>query len=1337
VAGLAFAGDAPGGAVPARFMAMAPAPGTWLRVFGYPGDPPRPGGAFVDVDVKGQVTGRMLQVESRGTQTIKAQPGFSGSPVWDPVTGEAAGLLQLAPQADQPQRDAYLLPPEAVAAAWEDPFDYLLVPDNPYRGLEPFTAAHASVFFGREDDIAMLAERVRAQPVIVVVGPSGVGKSSLVRAGLIPALGESWSVVLVRPGQDPWLRLAAGLLRAQYGADAPLTPAACQEEISRLRAGGLRLLAEFLRSQDRRLLVVVDQFEEALAGEDGPDPELLDLLLPQARMTAAAARVVLTLRADYQSALQSIPGFHERLNDRLYLLSPLTSQQMNEAVQRPATVRGVSFEPGLADQIVADAAGGALPVLEFTLTRLWQAQRRKTLTFTGYHGMGGVRGALDRFAEQQAAELGDTAAGLLDRVLLRLVRVPVGSPELATRQRARKAQIPVAEWQVLRRLAAARLVVQDINPADGEAYAELAHETLITAWRRLSDLVAENSEFLAWLDWVQQRVDDSDPLPEERIPQARHWADTRPDNIPPAVAAFIRDSETAIETRLRELREARDLAEAAREQAEAATRRAEALRLAAAAELALQGTYMPMTVSLALSTESVLTQPTLQGDIALRHVLHRHPATVARLDHGEPVVAVAFSPDGTRIATASCDWLRSGSARVIDAATGAEIWRLDGYGAVGAVAFSPDGTRIATASGSYGGARVIDAATGAEIWRLDHRDPVRAVAFSPDGTRIATASGGRFEGKRRGGARVIDAATGAQISQLDHDAPVNAVAFSPDGTRIATASDRQWGGPRGGGARVIDAATGAEIWHLDHDHNVYAVAFSPDGTRIATASSSSGVLGGARVIDAATGAEILRVEHDAPVNAVAFSPDGTRIATATGDRKRRPGGSARVIDAATGAEISRLDQDDSVNAVAFSPDGTRIAIATGDLYGKPHGGASVIDAVTRAEAWRVEHDAPVNAVAFSPGGTRIATAIGDLYRTRGGGSWLIDASTGAKVWQLRLKGTVNVVAFSPDGTRIATGSTSRPFGGETRVINAATGAKVWRLGHYDPVRVVAFSPDGTRIAAGGPVAFGPDGTRIATSGNTQVIDAATGAEIWRPRHESRDRSQIATRGDTRVIDAATGVEIWRLRNQDTVNAVAFSPDGTWIATATGQTVDWLRGGVQVIDAATGTEIWRLDHDREVCAVTFSPDGTRVATATRGPLGDGGGTRVIDAATGAQIWQLDHDDSVNAVAFSPDGTRIATGTGAPLGSGGARVIEAATGAEISRLDHDAPVNAVAFSPDGTRIATASSDRSLRVWCLDHSQLIEQAMGRLTRNLTRQEWSRYFHDAPFRKTRSDFS
>ena len=190
MAGLLLAEDAPNAASPALLAMTAAKPGPIVRVFGYPGAPPRDVGMWVDLDLKGEVGGQLLQVESRSGQTVKAQPGYSGSPVWDPGTGRAIGLLQAAPFADDPERDAYLLPPMAIAEAWEEPFGYLLVPPTPYRGLQPFTPGDAAVFFGRDAEITQLSERVQERPVVIVVGPSGVGKSSLVRGGWWPG----WAV---------------------------------------------------------------------------------------------------------------------------------------------------------------------------------------------------------------------------------------------------------------------------------------------------------------------------------------------------------------------------------------------------------------------------------------------------------------------------------------------------------------------------------------------------------------------------------------------------------------------------------------------------------------------------------------------------------------------------------------------------------------------------------------------------------------------------------------------------------------------------------------------------------------------------------------------------------------------------------------------------------------------------------------------------------------------------------------------------------------------------------------------------------------------------------------
>ena len=1292
VAGLLLLGGlAPDGAEPGRFANAPPQPGAGGRVFGYPGDDPDwTAGKWVDVDVKGAVGGGLIQVESRGSQTVKAQPGYSGSPVWDPRTGTAVGLLQIAAFPDRPERDAYLLAPRSIAESWEEPFDYILVPDNPYRGLESFTSDDRALFFGRDSDISELIAMVRDQPVVVAVGPSGVGKSSLVQAGLVAVLREQGrSVALVQPERDPWHRLAAGLIRARD--DLPVAEEVPQEQIesliTRLRAEGFAPLAQFLRSQDRPLLVVVDQFEELLAA-GSPDRRLIDLLLPPPDAAEDAARVVLTLRTDFLPALQSIAGV--QLNGRMYFVSPLDAEQMRQAVDGPATARGVTFEEGLADRIVRDA-GGALPLLAFTLNRLWETQRHATLTFGGYRSIGEVTGVLDQVAEKQMAQLTGTTADRLDQALLRLVRVTPDGPSLATRQRVLPDDVTPEEWEVLQLLGNARLVFIDADPANHDKqYAELAHESLITAWQRLHDLVTENQDFLNWLARMRPRVAEGDPLPPARIEEARVWLTKRPADIPAAITSFVQSSKTAAEARLHELQDARDRAERAREQAEQAANRAEALRLAAAAELALHGTQAPTIVALALGTESVLTEPTLQGDLALRHVMRLHPRTWPELDHDDAVHAVAFSPDGSMLATGSGDC----SARVFDPFAGRQLARLDHDGPVHAVAFSPDGMAVATASADFS-ARVFGAVTGIELARLDHGGAVDAVAFSPDGTRVATASAD-FS------ARIFASATGKQLVRLEHDGPVTEVAFSADGAMLATgSSDRS--------ARIFHPASGAELARLDHDGPVHAVAFSPDGARIATASgidASAWLLGqvtetySARVFGAfdAGGTALSRLNHDGPVQAVAFSPDGTVVATASADF------TARVFRPAAGAELARLDHDGPVNAVAFSPDSAMLATASGDRS------ARVFDLATRTELARLDHDSAVNAVAFSPDGLRIAIASA-VDKS----AWLLDPVTGthsarvseavarAELGRLVHDSAVNAVAFGPDGSRVATASADFT----ARVFDPATGAELGRLVHDSAVHAVAFGPDGSRVAT------------ASADFTARVFDPATGTELSRLVHDgpvhtvafSPDGGRVATASadfTARVFELFAGRQLAQLDHDNPVHMVVFSPDGARVATASGDR--WAR----VFDPATGAALARLVHDSAVNAVAFSPDGSRVATASADFT-----ARVFDAATGTELSRLVHDGPVYTVTFSRDGSRVA----AASGDRSARVFDPATGTELSRLEHDSPVHSVAFSPDGTHIVTASQDNMARLYEISPDLLLRRALALMTRPLNASELRRY--------------
>jgi len=341
-----------------------------------------------------------------------------------------------------------------------------------------------------------------------------------------------------------------------------------------------------------------------------------------------------------------------------------------------------------------------------------------------------------------------------------------------------------------------------------------------------------------------------------------------------------------------------------------------------------------------------------------------------RLPHDDDVVALAFSPDGTKVATGSHDQ----KARVFDAASGIELHRVVHGHWVKAVAFSPDGAHVA--SGSLDGTiRVFDAMSGAVVWQADHGGGPEAVAFSPDGVFVAVCNSAYDgAGVYDRSARVYDAATGREISRVTPGEEPWCLAFSPDSAVLMVGVGQYFGhdGQRSGSVLALDPVTGDVIWRRDDVSRVKAVSFSPDGGLIAI--GSSGPIGSAHILNAATGAIVHWLRHDETVMAVAFSPDGSRLATGSGDH------TARVFDAETGAEICRLTHGDWVRVATFSPDGTLVATGSQD------GTARIFDAATGREAGRLEHGDWVRAVAFSQDGTRVATASHDDY---------------ARIWRIR------------------------------------------------------------------------------------------------------------------------------------------------------------------------------------------------------------------------------------------------------------------------------------------------------------------------------------------------
>jgi WD40 repeat protein/serine/threonine protein kinase len=576
-----------------------------------------------------------------------------------------------------------------------------------------------------------------------------------------------------------------------------------------------------------------------------------------------------------------------------------------------------------------------------------------------------------------------------------------------------------------------------------------------------------------------------------------------------------------------------------------------------------------------------------------------HPDQQTYIGHHSEVLSVSWSPDGTRLATASEDH----TAKVWDAVGGREMLTLNGHtAAVSSVSWSPDGTWVAT--GSHDGtAKVWEVAGAREMRTLrGHTGPVYAVSWLPDGTRLATGSGDRTT-------KVWHAADGRErLTLRGHSGWVRSLCWSPDGTRLAT-------GSVDGTAKVWDAAGGQELNTLKgHTGTVLWVSWSPDGTRLATGSHD----GTAKVWNAAGGREVLTLKgHAGWVRSVCWSPDGTRLATGSAD------GTAKVWDAAGGRErLALRGHTGGVYAATWSRDGKRLATGSAD------GTTKVWDTTGGREMHTLKaHSRTVLSLSWSPDGTRLATGSQD--------------ST-AKVWEavggrelLNLTGhmgSVLSVAWSRDGTRLATGSEDFT----AKVWDAAGGRDLRTLtGHTGTVYDVSWSPDQTRLASGSH-----DGTAkvwdAAGGRNLLTLTGHTGtvyAVSW-----SADGTRLATGSQdstAKVWEVASGRQLFTLRgHMGAVLTVSWSPDGTRLATGSQDST------AMVWESAGGREMLTLrGHAGRVRSLSWSPDGTRLATGSADRT-----AKVWDAAGGRELLTLKgHAGVVRSVSWSPDGMRLATGS----------------------------------------------------------------------------------------------
>jgi len=1201
---------------------------------------------------------------------------------------------------------------------------------NPYKGLRAFAEADASDFCGRDLMTAELLDAVAQHRLVGVVGPSGSGKSSLVRAGLLPALragrvpgSDRWLITDLYPGVDPFVELATALLRV-----AVVHP---DNLIDRLRNPETVVDAiNRALPDDTELLVVVDQFEElfTLCPHAEMRRGFMDALRSLLLAPDGRVRIVLTLRADYYGLPLQYQPFGALLRKGVVSIAPPDSGELSEAVRLPAEHVGVDVDPDLVSQIVGDASiqPGGLPLMEYALTQLFDRRSGQTLTVDAYRKIGGLTGALRRWPEEIYASLDDRARDAIRQICLRLTTVDESGHD--TRRR-----VPLSELRqlgideaildsVLDSYGSARLLTLDRDPRTRTPTVEVAHEALFKEWERLhgwiegrrEDLLLQRRFRTAYADWEDGDRDEAYLSEGGWLTQFSTLTEETDLAFTDAEREFLRLSTLREEEIAGRRRRRRRLvgtglltlalvattfgmvAVAQRNNATRQTRIAQQQAVLASQQADLAQDQEAQ----ARQQEQIAEQERLRAEQQERISTARglSAASVAALNI-DPELAVLLAiravettqdVDGTVLREANEALHRAVSANRLVAVTPSEMWGRD-------LAFSPDGSRLYV--GGWGSGQVVDVPSGQIIESIPFEVATVHIAGADNELLVV----GGFSGTLS----VRDPNSLEELFALEgHGGWVTGLDVAGGGTLLASIS------PYDGMAYVWDLDAREQIggFTLDCDPAdcPHGVALSDDGALLLT---------GATIWNVATGER-----SDIPA---AFDGQGGPVAL-VGEKRAAVGDESlvRVRDLETGEVTNTLYGHTAAVLTIDATDDGRF-IATGGREG-----LALVWEFDETGARRVltlpGHVGPVWKVKFSNDGRYLTTISGSQeWPAEVVVTWprhwevrLWDVSTtGSHEW-MTVEAQPFPVSFTADGNQVLGVNTDSG----ASLWDATTGAESQRFAPPLPgakTKAVALSPHGRLVAMAGIIAgdneTGWSTVRDATNGEMirELIPPTSGIT---PRDVSFSpdgrKLAIAAGSLVQVWDTATWEIEFTVQNPTYAalyGSVAFSPDAKLLATQGFYPETEELAPVTVWDLESGEEITEVYHfqGNGWGSVTLSSDGRMLlTTGLARPI-------ISEPYTGRQLGVLTAP-AANAISatFSADGSRIATGEA----DGTIRLWDATTAEqELVLSAHSGQVAAVAFSPDGTRLASVDKDGALRVWALDVDDLLDLARSQVTRDL----------------------